>query len=39
MLSSYMQYFFTDRFVRILNFGEIYPRQASAFESNLTGFE
>ena len=39
MLLSYMQFFIYDRLGQILDFGEIYPRQASAFESNLTGFE
>lgn len=30
---------FTDRLVQILDFGEVSPRQASAFESNSKGFE
>ena len=39
MLSSYMQFFIYDRLGQILDFGEVFPRQASTFESNSKGFK
>ena len=35
----YCNSFFTDRSVQILDLGEVFPRQVSAYESNSIGFE